>query len=46
MIGLGYPVYTVSDPRDQVIKSGAHLLSQDARSTKMFDIAERLEKVT
>ena len=45
VIGFGHPVYTISDPRNEVIKRVAHLLSVEARSTKMFDIAERLESV-
>ncbi|ESQ82642.1 methylcitrate synthase [Asticcacaulis sp. AC466] len=43
IIGFGHPVYTVSDPRNVVIKDVARSLSQEAGSTKMFDIAERLE---
>ena len=45
VIGFGHPVYTVSDPRNVVIKRVAHQLSQEAGSTKMYDIAERLENV-
>jgi 2-methylcitrate synthase len=45
VIGFGHPVYTISDPRNKVIKELARSLSQDAGSTKMFDIAERLETV-
>ncbi len=45
VIGFGHPVYTVSDPRNVVIKGVAHNLSQEAGSTKMYDIAERLETV-
>jgi 2-methylcitrate synthase len=45
VIGFGHPVYTVSDPRNKVIKEVAHKLSQEAGSTAMFDIAERLETV-
>ena len=45
VIGFGHPVYTVSDPRNVVIKGVAKSLSKDAGSTKMFDIAERLESV-
>ena len=45
VIGFGHPVYTVSDPRNKVIKEVAHKLSKKAGSTKMFDIAERLETV-
>jgi len=45
IIGFGHPVYTVSDPRNKVIKEVARKLSKKAGSTKMFDIAERLETV-
>jgi 2-methylcitrate synthase len=45
VIGFGHPVYTISDPRNVVIKDVARKLSQEAGSTKMFDIAERLESV-
>ncbi len=45
IIGFGHPVYTISDPRNKVIKEVAHQLSKDAGSTKMFDIAARLESV-
>jgi len=45
VIGFGHPVYTVSDPRNVVIKEVARSLSKEAGSMKMFDIAERLESV-
>lgn len=45
VIGFGHPVYTISDPRNKVIKEVARKLSNEAGSTKMFDIAERLESV-
>ena len=45
VIGFGHPVYTISDPRNKVIKEVARNLSHNAGSTKMFDIAERLESV-
>ena len=45
VIGFGHPVYTVSDPRNVVIKEVARSLSKEAGSMKMFDIAERLETV-
>ncbi len=45
IIGFGHPVYTVSHPRNTVIKNVARELSHDLGSTKMFDIAERLEQV-
>lgn len=45
VIGFGHPVYTVSDPRNKVIKEVARTLSKDQHNMKMFDIAERLETV-
>ncbi len=45
VIGFGHPVYTISDPRNVVIKGVAKQLSDEAGSTKMYDIAERLESV-
>ena len=45
IIGFGHPVYTVSDPRNVVIKKVAHELSVEQSNTKMYDIAERLESV-
>ena len=45
IIGFGHPVYTVSDPRNVVIKRVARQLSGTAGSMKMFSIAERIEEV-
>jgi 2-methylcitrate synthase len=45
VIGFGHPVYTVSDPRNKVIKEVARKLSKEQDNTKMYDIAERLETV-
>jgi 2-methylcitrate synthase len=45
IIGFGHPVYTVSDPRNKVIKEVARKLSKKSGATKMFDIAKRLETV-
>ena len=45
VIGFGHPVYTISDPRNKVIKEVARTLSEEGGSMKMFDIAERLESV-
>ena len=45
VIGFGHPVYTVSDPRNVVIKEVARNLSKERGDMKMFDIAERLESV-
>ena len=43
IIGFGHPVYTVSDPRNKVIKEVARRLSKEAGDTLLFDIAENLE---
>lgn len=45
VIGFGHPVYTLSDPRNKVIKEVARRLSVEACDLKMFGIAERLEAV-
>jgi len=45
IIGFGHPVYTISDPRNKVIKEVALRLSKKAGTTKMYDIADRLEGV-
>jgi 2-methylcitrate synthase len=45
IIGFGHPVYTVADPRNQVIKEVARRLSQDAKNMKLFDISARVEEV-
>ncbi|CAG4898758.1 bifunctional 2-methylcitrate synthase/citrate synthase [Paraburkholderia gardini] len=45
VIGFGHPVYTISDPRNKVIKDVAKKLSKEAGNLKLFSIAERLETV-
>jgi 2-methylcitrate synthase len=45
IIGFGHPVYTISDPRNQVIKEVARRLGTDAGDLKMFNVADRLESV-
>jgi 2-methylcitrate synthase len=45
IIGFGHPVYTVSDPRNKVIKEVARRLSAEQGDMNLFDIAERLETV-
>lgn len=45
IIGFGHPVYTVSDPRNDIIKKVGRQLSENAGDRKMFGIAERLETV-
>ena len=45
IIGFGHPVYTISDPRNQVIKEVARDLAHAARDVRGFDVAERIESV-
>ncbi|MDM1044614.1 2-methylcitrate synthase [Myroides sp. 1354] len=45
IIGFGHPVYTISDPRNIVIKKVAEQLSQEAGDMLLYNIAERLESV-
>ena len=45
VIGFGHPVYTISDPRNEVIKKVAHELSVESGDERMYAIAERLESV-
>ena len=45
IIGFGHPVYTLSDPRNEVIKEVARALSKEAGEPTMFAIAERIETV-
>ncbi|OZI67244.1 bifunctional 2-methylcitrate synthase/citrate synthase [Bordetella genomosp. 11] len=45
VIGFGHPVYTVSDPRNKVIKAISHKLSKHSGSMHLYNIAERIESV-
>ena len=45
VIGFGHPVYTISDPRNEVIKGVAKDLSAAQGNMKLYSIAERLESV-
>jgi len=45
VIGFGHPVYTIADPRNPIIKDIARSLSKENGSTRLFDIAERIETV-
>ncbi|MEX2523437.1 MAG: 2-methylcitrate synthase [Gammaproteobacteria bacterium] len=45
VIGFGHPVYTISDPRNDIIKKIAKDLSKDQNDTQLYDIAERIETV-
>lgn len=45
IIGFGHPVYTISDPRNVVIKKVSKQLSEEAGDMHLYNIAERLETV-
>ncbi len=45
IIGFGHPVYTISDPRNKVIKAVAKRLSEEAGDLLLYNIAERIETV-
>lgn len=45
VIGFGHPVYTISDPRNVVIKRLAQKLSEARNDMRLYHIAERLEQV-
>ena len=45
VIGFGHPVYTVSDPRNRVIKAVARRLTEVTGDARGFNIAARIEAV-
>lgn len=45
IIGFGHPVYTIGDPRSDMIKEVARRLAQAAGDTRLFAVAERIESV-
>jgi 2-methylcitrate synthase len=45
IIGFGHPVYTISDPRNQVIKEVSRTLAREANEMRGFEVAERIESV-
>ena len=45
VIGFGHPVYTIADPRNEVIKRVAEKLSEENGDMRLFEIAARLECV-
>jgi 2-methylcitrate synthase len=45
IIGFGHPVYTVSDPRNPIIKELAKNLCSDGGNMKLFSVADRIEAV-
>ncbi len=45
ILGFGHPVYTISDPRNKVIKAVAEELSHDEGSMHLYEIAARIESI-
>ncbi len=45
IIGFGHPVYTVSDPRNPIIKEIARKLCKDGDNMNLHNVADRIETV-
>jgi len=45
VIGFGHPVYTIADPRNQIIKEISRSLCKEVGYMALFDISERIETV-
>jgi 2-methylcitrate synthase len=45
IIGFGHPVYTISDPRNPIIKEIARVLCADGGADTLFAVCERIENV-
>ncbi|NDA82804.1 MAG: 2-methylcitrate synthase [Actinobacteria bacterium] len=45
IIGFGHPVYTISDPRNPIIKEVAGTLARENGNLNLYKIAERIENV-
>ncbi len=43
IIGFGHPVYTIADPRSDIIKAQARALATDADGLRLYSVAERIE---
>jgi 2-methylcitrate synthase len=43
IMGFGHPVYTIADPRNSIIKAAAHTLAVNAKSERLYSVAERIE---
>lgn len=45
IIGFGHPVYTVSDPRNEIIKEISRKLCAEGGNPTLFEVSERIEKL-
>ncbi len=43
ILGFGHPVYSISDPRSDIIKAYARELAVDADGKRLFAVADRIE---
>jgi len=43
IIGFGHPVYTISDPRSNIVKEVARELATNSGDARLFAVAERIE---
>ena len=44
ILGFGHPVYTISDPRSDIIKEEARALATQPDGKRLFAVAERIEE--
>jgi 2-methylcitrate synthase len=44
LLGFGHPVYTVVDPRSDIVKAQAKLLCDAGGQQNLFNVAERIER--
>jgi 2-methylcitrate synthase len=45
IMGFGHRVYTISDPRNEVIKPWAKRVAEEAGDQRLFPVSERIEQV-
>lgn len=45
IIGFGHPVYTISDPRNKIIREVARGLAKESGDMLLFNVAEALERL-
>lgn len=45
IMGFGHRVYTISDPRSDIVKQWSKTLADEAKDQRIFPVSERIEKV-
>jgi 2-methylcitrate synthase len=43
VIGFGHPVYTIADPRSDIVKTSSRSLATDPHGLRLYSVAERIE---